>query len=358
MRKQLHLKKTATMYKSVRLILLIVAMSFYGTFIVKACDPVPVADFTASSFTVTEGSSLNFTDLSTAPAGDPVTKWKWIFEGASPGSDTVNQNPTGITYTISVANPCAPATQLAKLACSNNAGSSPWTSYNITVVSKKPRSNFSADNTSPTSGTIVNFTDLSSQTPTVWAWSISPAAGWSWAGGTNASTKNPKVTFTTVGCYTVSLTASNGFGAGCPETKACYINTISCKPVGNFVASTPSIAQGGIITFTDLSTQTPTGWTWVVSPMTGISYQGGTSAASQNPQIKFNTGGTYTVTLTPSNGCGAGFAYSQVFSISTKYTWVGGASAAWNNSANWNPVGVPGYNGTTGNSLDEVIFLM
>jgi PKD repeat protein len=61
------------------------------------CVPVtsgmPDANFVASMTTVTVGSSINFTDLTT---GVP-TSWAWTFTGGTPSSSTV-QNPTGITY--------------------------------------------------------------------------------------------------------------------------------------------------------------------------------------------------------------------------------------------------------------------
>jgi PKD repeat protein len=54
----------------------------------------PVADFTASATTITEGDSINFTDLST---NNPDT-WDWTFAGGTPSSSTL-QNPTVTYYT-------------------------------------------------------------------------------------------------------------------------------------------------------------------------------------------------------------------------------------------------------------------
>jgi len=55
------------------------------------------------------------------------------------------------------------------------------------------------------------------------------------------------------------------------------------------------------VNFTDLSYGDPTSWTWNITPGT-FSYVGGTSAASQNPQVQFTSGGLYTVALTVSDG--------------------------------------------------------
>jgi PKD repeat protein len=70
----------------------------------------------------------------------------------------------------------------------------------------------------PTSGTAplaVTFTDQSSNAPTTWSWTFGDG------GVSNA--QNPSHTYTAAGAYTVSLTASNGFGSDV-ETKVAYIN--------------------------------------------------------------------------------------------------------------------------------------
>ncbi|MFN6077433.1 MAG: GEVED domain-containing protein [Fluviicola sp.] len=76
-------------------------------------------------------------------------------------------------------------------------------------------------------------------------------------------------------------------------------------PVANFTASATNISVNTTVTFTDISTNSPTSWSWSVSPATGWSYTGGTSATSQNPQIIFTATGSYTITLTATNSFGS-----------------------------------------------------
>ena len=52
-----------------------------------------VADFTASTTTVSLGQNISFTDTSEGM----VSSWEWTFEGATP-STSIEQNPTGIVY--------------------------------------------------------------------------------------------------------------------------------------------------------------------------------------------------------------------------------------------------------------------
>ncbi|MCG8573976.1 MAG: GEVED domain-containing protein [Flavobacteriales bacterium] len=360
----------------------------------------------------------------------------WDQEGASATErlrnwlDPVGTNPTTLDGTYS---PCSPSPPVADFVAS------------ATVVSP---------------GTTVDFTDLSSNSPTSWSWSISPGAGWSYTGGTSASDQNPSVNFTTVGFYTVTLTASNGFGSD-DETKTSYIEvsesagpcdatSTSCDeyisnvtmgsidndsdcdnysdytasestnvvqggtetvvvstlntggsagyvddqvavwidwnqdndfedageeigvvtysadteipvtftvnvpasatvgttvmrvrmsyepddgaiepcgtstwgevedyaivvesdgsgpdaPVAQFTADATVVPEGTIVDFSDLSTNSPTSWSWSITPASGWSWSG-SSSTDQNPSVLFSTPGTYTVSLTASNAGGS-----------------------------------------------------
>lgn len=95
--------------------------------------------------------------------------------------------------------------------------SNPCASSSNTVVA-----NFTATPTSLTTGGTVQFSNSSTGSPTTYSWSISPATGWSFAGGTTAASANPQVTFTTAGSYSVTLVASNSTSSD-NEVKTGYI---------------------------------------------------------------------------------------------------------------------------------------
>jgi hypothetical protein len=98
--------------------------------------------------------------------------------------------------------------------------------YSINIVpasgGSAPVAQFVANQTNVVEGTVVNFTDQSTNSPTSWAWTITPASGWSYSGGSTASSQNPAVLFSTAGTYTVMLTATNATGSD-SETKTSYI---------------------------------------------------------------------------------------------------------------------------------------
>ncbi len=66
-------------------------------------------------------------------------------------------------------------------------------------------------------------------------------------------------------------------------------------PVAGFTASDTEICVGQSVTFTDVSTNIPSAWTWT--------FEGGTpsSSTSQNPTVTYNTPGVYDVTLVAAN---------------------------------------------------------
>ena len=70
-------------------------------------------------------------------------------------------------------------------------------------------------------------------------------------------------------------------------------------PEAKFYASTPVIMQGNSISYTDISTNNPTSWSWI--------FEGGTPAAStvQNPNVTYLTAGNFTVKLVATNAKGS-----------------------------------------------------
>ena len=158
-----------------------------------------------------------------------------------------------------------------------------------------PVSNFTAAPTTINEGEEVTFSDASTNNPTSWSWTFE--------GGTPATstTQNPSVVFNTTGQHTVSLTATNSAGSN-TKTVNGYItvNRILTPPAADFVASVTTLKEGGAVSFTDQSTNTPTSWSWT--------FNGGTpnSSNSQNPTITYDTPGTYSVSLTATNADGSG----------------------------------------------------
>jgi PKD repeat protein len=247
------------------------------------CGSAPVADFSGTPTTLCEGNTVTFTDLST----NTPTGWAWSFPGGTPSTST-SQNPT-ITYNTA-------GTYNVTLTATNAFGSDPDTKTNYITVNELPGN----------AGVITGSTNECNNATGV-SYSISAVTGatsYNWtvpAGATVASgqgTTNITVNFGT-NSGNVSVTPSNSCGNGGINNKAITINTCAGAPVADFSGTPRTLCEGSTVTFTDLSTNTPTGWSW--------SFPGGTPATStaQNPTITYNTAGTYNVTLTATNGSGS-----------------------------------------------------
>ena len=88
-------------------------------------------------------------------------------------------------------------------------------------------------------------------------------------------------------------------------------------PVADFSADDLNVDTAQTVNFSDASSNMPTSWSWSFSPST-VTYVGGTSATSQNPQVTFNATGTYSVTLTATNSAGSdGETKSNYITVST-----------------------------------------
>lgn len=115
-----------------------------------------------------------------------------------------------------------------------------------------------------------------------------------------------------------------------------YATVGSCPSAGltaNFTASSISVCQGGAVTFTNQSTNSPTTYSW--------SFPGGTPATSTaaNPVVTYSTPGTYSVTLTSSNATQTDTEvktnYISVLGSGTALPLNEGFTAATFPAANW-----------------------
>ena len=90
--------------------------------------------------------------------------------------------------------------------------------------------NFSAEPTKGKYPLTVNFTDLSTDTPTSWLWDFGD--------GTTSTEQNPIHTYNTCGSFTVKLTVNYTVGSD-TKTKTDYITTISRDVAGKRVLTRP-----------------------------------------------------------------------------------------------------------------------
>jgi PKD repeat protein len=182
----------------------------------------PTPAFSADDTSGTVSHTVKFFDES----GGVPSGWLWEF---GDGATSTQQDPTH-TYSSS-------GVYDVKLTATNAFGSASLTKPNYITVSDPGTIDFEAV---PTSGAAplvdVQFTDLSSDNPTAWAWDFGD-------GGTSAI-QNPTHTFTSPGPYTVSLTVTTSVGGG-TVVKTDYINvSVGLCQVPDFIGRKRNQAQG------------------------------------------------------------------------------------------------------------------
>ena len=186
------------------------------------------------------------------------------------------------------------ALALAQVTCGS--GGSPASGGSTTPA---PSSAFTFSPNAPTTGQTVTFTDLSTGSPTAWSWTFGD-------GSPAITSQNPIHSFSATGTYTVGLTASNGGGSSSTSHNI-TVGTATHAPVAAFGFSPAALFAGQAVSFTDLSTGSPTSWSWAFG-------DGSPASTTQNVTHTFAIAGTFTVTLTATSVAGS-TAVSQILSV-------------------------------------------
>ncbi len=194
-----------------------------------------------------------------------------------PGFWTYNPTPTPTTSRLNV-----------KLGCTTgNICISPRAAV-MAIIKSIPVSDFSVSIT----GLDIELTNLSIDASTY---------EWDFGDGSVSTEENPSHTYATEGNYTITLISTNVCGS---DTSYQEIAITYSAPVADFIADNITPTTHDTVAFTDLSTNFPDTWLWLITPPT-ITYQNGTASYSQNPYVSFDAPGPYTVTLTASNAEGS-----------------------------------------------------
>ena len=255
----------------------------YQSFTPQACPPA--VNFTANTTSGNAPLTVQFTDLT---PGTP-SSWSWNF---GDGTTSTTQHPVKTYSTVGVYN--------VTLTASNIFGTNQLTRTGYITVGQVPVTNFSANVTNGCPPLTVQFTDLTTGSPTSWLWNFGD--------GATSTDHNPARTYSTVGIYNVTLTASNIFGTN-QSVRSNYI-TVGQVPVANFTANVTAGCLPMTVQFSDTSTGLPGIWNW--------SFGDGATSNLQNPNRTYTTAGSYTVTLIASNNCGNSTPFT-----STNYITVG-----------------------------------
>jgi PKD repeat protein len=229
-----------------------------------------------------------------AAAANGTVCGRGVIAAISPGESSVLQLEANLSaglHTVSVrAENGGP-----EIDCSNNLAQT-----TISVV-RVPVANFTAAFT----GTgRVQFTDRSTNTPTVWLWDFGD--------GTTSDAQHPLHTYATDGTYTVGLTVCNEFGFDETVRADAVVVTGVGGPVT--AAGDADVYSGTVpltVQFTDRSSGGPTAWCW--------SFGDGNISNEQHPAHVYTEEGNYSVSLIVRNA-----TYEDICTLENQITvWTG-----------------------------------
>jgi hypothetical protein len=149
--------------------------------------------------------------------------------------------------------------------------------FTTKVSAQSPTAGFSLSQLTVCVGEPVQITDISTDSPTAWSYTIEGAMA------ATSALQNPSATFTAAGVHTISLEATNGIGTSMP-----YTATIAVNALPNITAGSPvDVCAGSSIILNGSGAST---YTWTGGVNDGVSFAATASAV-------------YTVTGTDANGC-------------------------------------------------------
>jgi PKD repeat protein len=146
---------------------------------------------------------------------------------------------------------------------------------------------------------------------TTYTWRVTGPAQPGFLGGTNANSKTPTFNFTVPGLYNLTLditTISCGLVSSEPQEVVINLNPVAQLSADALVCGKDQVLTFGPNATTTKTTLTgtaktlPTTYVWTITGG-AFSFENGTTANSQYPQIKFTDYNTYTITVTHTNNC-------------------------------------------------------
>ncbi|MGZ3900238.1 MAG: T9SS type A sorting domain-containing protein, partial [Bacteroidia bacterium] len=190
-----------------------------------------------------------------------------------------------------------------------------------------PITSFTFSGSSFCVGQPVSLTDLSTNTPTGWQWTLIGASV------NTSSLQNPSVTYTAAGIYSISLIATNTVGTGVPLTKTISIGGTAPSLT---VSGSASVCAGNSVAITATGA---TNYTWstgantssiAVSPTSSAVYTvtGSNGGCTSSLTKSITVGALPFITVSGLNPiCGGGSSTLTAAGAST-YSWSTGSTAA------------------------------
>ncbi|MEL6851747.1 MAG: PKD domain-containing protein [Bacteroidota bacterium] len=249
-------------------------------------NALPEVAFTASDSNGCAPVNIFFQDQSLTQA--PITSWRWDF-----GDGQTGVSPS-IMHTYA-----ADGVYDVSLEITDANGCTQTLTKPQHIRLSHPVADFTSDATQFCPGTLVNFTDQSTQDTTLVNWL------WDFGDGGTSTQPSPSHTYLSGGQYTVTLTVTNILGCSHTISRTNYIEVLQA-PTPLFDVQAQQGCTPFEATFTDQSSGNSSpvvSWIW--------DFGDGDSSVARNPVHTFTQAGTYQVVLTTIDNRGCQASYSR-----------------------------------------------
>ncbi|MCW4034587.1 MAG: PKD domain-containing protein, partial [Candidatus Bathyarchaeota archaeon] len=255
---------------------------------------LPVANAGADK-TISTGERVNFDgSASTASTASMIETYQWDFDGD--GVFDAEGVQTSFAYTET-------GTFTVVLKVTDDYDETSTDTCVVVVTNAPPTSQFTFSPSKPTILDTVNFSETASDVDgTLTSWS------WDFGDGTTSEERNPSHQYAQKGEYTVMLTVTDNNGE--QDTQTTKITVENLEPTADFDCATAKLIAGETVQFTDDSTDPEDA---IVSYL--WDFGDGYTSTNKDSTHKFETAGTYHVTLTVTDDEGATDAVSKPFTI-------------------------------------------
>lgn len=193
----------------------------------------------------------------------------------------------------------------------------------IGAKAQSPTAAFSLSSNTVCVGDVVNITDMSTDGPTSWSYTLDAA---------NVSTaQNPSFTYTAAGVYTIALVASNSGGDSPEFTQVLVVNALPSLSVS---ASAASVCAGETVSLNGSGAST---YSW-------------SSGIANNVAFTPTVSDTYTLTAQDINGCLNAIVQSVVVNPLPVLSVSGATSVCLGSSISQSVSGASSYNWSSGST--------